>query len=227
MIKAVLTDIEGTTSSISFVKDVLFPYARERMADFVTQSQHTPEVQEALHEVKSLAGIELNLEASIQLLCQWIDEDRKVTPLKALQGLIWEAGYQQGDFHGHLYPDAHEGLKRWRSLGLPLYVFSSGSVKAQKLLFGHTEYGDLTPWFEGYFDTTTGPKQEPSSYMAIAEKMGRPPAHILFLSDIEGELDAAASAGLATCQLVRDPEVMASSRHARATRFDEIDLSRD
>jgi enolase-phosphatase E1 len=226
MIEAVLTDIEGTTSSISFVKDVLFPYARERMADFVTQHQHVPEVQQALQDVAALGGIAPNLDGCIQLLCQWIDEDRKVTPLKALQGLIWEAGYQHGDFHGHLYADAYDELNRWRALGIPLYVFSSGSVKAQKLLFGHTEYGDLTPWFEGYFDTTTGPKQEPSSYVAIAEKIGRPPERILFLSDIEGELDAAASAGLTTCQLIRDPEMEASSRHPQATRFDEIHLSR-
>lgn len=226
MIEAVLTDIEGTTSSISFVKDVLFPYARERMADFVTQNQQLPEVQRALQDVETLGGVAPHLETCIRLLCQWIDEDRKLTPLKALQGLIWEAGYQNGDFHGHLYADAFEELKRWRALGVPLYVFSSGSVKAQKLLFGHTEYGDLTAWFKGYFDTTTGPKQEPSSYEAIAKKMGHPPERILFLSDIQGELDAAASAGFATCQLIRDPEMVASSRHKQATRFDEIHLSR-
>lgn len=227
MIEAVLTDIEGTTSSISFVKDVLFPYARERMATFVTQNQHDPELQKALSDVTALTGDAPNLEACIRQLCQWIDEDQKVTPLKAIQGLIWEAGYQRGDFHGHLYPDAYEGLKRWRSLGIPLYVFSSGSIKAQKLLFGHTEYGDLTPWFKGYFDTTTGPKQEPSSYVAIAQSIGLAPARILFLSDIEGELDAAASAGFLTRQLVRDSATLASKRHSQATDFAEIRLFKD
>ncbi len=225
MIQAIVTDIEGTTSSISFVKDVLFPYARERMAEFVTQNEHHPEVQQALQEVSSLSGHAPNLSDCINLLCQWIDEDRKVTPLKAIQGLIWAEGYQRGDFHGHLYPDAFDGLKCWRSAGIPLYVFSSGSIKAQKLLFGHTEQGDLTPWFEGYFDTTTGPKQEPSSYVTIAQKIGLTPAQILFLSDIEGELDAAGIAGFATCQLVRDPAMAASTRHAHVARFDEIQLS--
>jgi len=110
MIEAVLTDIEGTTSSISFVKDILFPYARERLADFVKQNAHLPEVQQALHDVAALAGTAPNPETSIQLLHQWIDEDRKVTPLKTLQGFIWEAGYHQGDLHGHLYSDAYAGL---------------------------------------------------------------------------------------------------------------------
>lgn len=225
MIEAVLTDIEGTTSSISFVKDVLFPYARERMAAFVIQNQQVPEVQQALSEIKALTGDAQNLEACIQHLCQWIDEDRKLTPLKAIQGLIWESGYALGDFHGHLYQDAYEGLKSWRNLGIPLYIFSSGSIKAQKLLFGHTEYGDLTPWFKGYFDTTTGPKQDASSYAAIARSIGFSPARILFLSDIEGELNAAASAGFRTCQLIRDPVMPASTRHVRASCFDEIQLA--
>lgn len=226
MIEAILTDIEGTTSSISFVKDVLFPYARERIAVFVTQNQHVPEVQQAISEVNALTGNSQDLDRCIQHLCQWIDEDRKVTPLKAIQGLIWEAGYLQGDFHGHLYQDAYDGLEQWRNLGVSLYVFSSGSIKAQKLLFGHTEYGDLTPWFNGYFDTTTGPKQEPSAYRSIAKAIGLSPDRILFLSDIEGELDAAASAGFRTCQLVRDPHVATSGRHEQAARFDEIQLSR-
>lgn len=227
MNEAILTDIEGTTSSISFVKDVLFPYARERIAGFVNQNQHVPEVQQAIAEVDALTGNTHDLDTCIHHLCQWIDEDRKVTPLKAIQGLIWEAGYAQGDFNGHLYQDAYEGLKLWRKLGIPLYVFSSGSIKAQKLLFGHTEFGDLTPWFQGYFDTTTGPKQEPSAYLAIAQKIGLRPEQILFLSDIEAELDAAASAGLRTCQLVRDPAIQASDRHQQASRFDEIQLSQD
>ena len=225
MIEAIVTDIEGTTSSISFVKDVLFPYARERIAGFVRQHQHAPEVQKALSDIDALTGNAQNLDDCIQLLCQWIDEDRKATPLKAIQGLIWESGYAMGDFHGHLYPDAHEGLNHWRNLGIPLYVFSSGSIKAQKLLFSHTEFGDLTPWFKGYFDTTTGPKQEASAYAAIAQKIGVSPERILFLSDIEGELDAAATAGLRTCQLIRDPSMPTSDRHPKATGFGEIMLS--
>ena len=222
MIKAILTDIEGTTSSISFVKDTLFPYARTKMKPYLLQHAASPEIKTQLDAVKSLADKPLDLEGCINQLCKWIDEDRKATPLKAIQGMIWQDGYRSGDFHGHLYPDAHDGLLRWKSSGLKLYVFSSGSIKAQKLLFAHTVYGDLTPWFSGYFDTTTGPKQERESYESIARSIGFEPTEILFLSDIEAELDAAKNAGYRTLQLVRDPESSRSTRHQVATRFDEI-----
>ncbi|MCB1728275.1 MAG: acireductone synthase, partial [Gammaproteobacteria bacterium] len=138
MIQAILTDIEGTTSSISFVKDVLFPYAREHMRDFVQTHADEVPVRQALDDVDNAVGHLLNTEDAIDQLIMWIDQDRKITPLKALQGLIWEAGYRDGDFHGHVYPDAVDRLRRWQADGLRLYVYSSGSVYAQKLLFGHT-----------------------------------------------------------------------------------------
>ncbi|BCX89280.1 enolase-phosphatase E1 [Methylomarinovum tepidoasis] len=222
MIRAILTDIEGTTSSLSFVKDVLFPYARRRLADFVRARRNAPEVRELLDEVRRIAGRDLSLDEVIARLEAWSDRDEKAPPLKALQGMIWEAGYRRGDFQGHVYADAAAKLREWKEKGLDLYVFSSGSVPAQKLLFGHTPYGDLTPLFSGYFDTRTGPKREAESYCRIAARIGRPPAEILFLSDVPEELDAAREAGMETVQLVRDGELDDGARHHQVRRFDEI-----
>ena len=169
----ILTDIEGTTSSISFVKDVLFPYARERLPAFVVTHHDTPEVQHWLHEAAREAGLSSASEQEIiEILIQWIDSDRKSTALKALQGMIWADGYGDGDFRAHIYEDAARCLSTWSAQGLPLYVYSSGSIPAQKLLFGNTEAGDLTPVFRGYFDTETGPKREAESYRRIAEVIG-------------------------------------------------------
>lgn len=159
MIKAIVTDIEGTTSSLAFVKEVLFPYARANLADYVRCNIAQEQVKKIVAATGQEINAELDTEQSISQLIQWIDEDKKVTPLKSLQGLIWEAGYQQGDFKGHIYPDAVENLKKWKAKGLDLYVYSSGSVQAQKLLFAHTDYGDLTPLFSGYFDTLIGGKK--------------------------------------------------------------------
>lgn len=223
MIGAILTDIEGTTSSISFVKDVLFPYAREHMEDFVTANLDDPAVRQALDDVDNEVGRLLNVEQAIAQLVAWIDEDRKITPLKALQGQIWEAGYQEGDFHGHVYADAVEHLRAWQKAGIDLYVYSSGSVHAQRLLFGHTEYGDLTPLFSGYFDTRIGAKTETESYRRIRQKIDRPAGEILFLSDVAAELDAARAAGMQTTQLVRDDHT-APGEHPVAHDFHGIDL---
>lgn len=203
MIKAVVTDIEGTTSSLAFVKDVLFPYARDRIAAFVHTHGRDPAVQALLAEARRLAGQALDEGAIVAQLIRWIDQDRKLTPLKALQGMIWEEGYRRGDFRGHVYEDAARRLREWHDRGLALYVFSSGSVQAQKLLFGHSICGDLTPLFSDYFDTTIGVKKEPAAYRAIAAHIGLDPGEILFLSDIREELDAARAAGLHTCWLVR------------------------
>lgn len=204
MIQAIVTDIEGTTSSLSFVKDVLFPYAREHMARFIHEQAGNPAVRDQLSAVSEAAGRPLSDDEACAQLIHWIDEDRKITPLKTLQGLIWEAGYRRGDFQGHVYTDAVEHLREWKTKGIALYVYSSGSVHAQKLLFGHTAVGDLNPLFSGYFDTTIGGKRETESYRRIAEAIRLPPTSILFLSDIREELDAAIAAGLRACWLVRD-----------------------
>jgi enolase-phosphatase E1 len=225
MIRAILTDIEGTTSALSFVKDVLFPYSRARLAGFVEVHGGEPEVTALLDEARALAGKALGRAETVAQLIRWIDEDRKAPPLKALQGMIWEQGYQEGDFHGHLYEDAARKLREWKDAGLDLYVFSSGSVQAQKLLFGHTEYGDLTPLFTDYFDTRVGPKQEPESYRRIAARIGLPPEEILFLSDIGAELEAARLAGFATCQLVRGAPGTEPGTDPVARNFDEVIIS--
>jgi enolase-phosphatase E1 len=224
MTKAILTDIEGTTSSLSFVKDVLFPYARERMAEFIRQHAQEAAVRKELEEVRRLSGKNLSEPEVIEQLIRWIDEDKKITPLKSLQGMIWEDGYKKGAFKGHMYEDAVRHLKQWKQAGIRLYVFSSGSVQAQKLLFAHTEYGDLTPLFSGYFDTTIGNKREADSYRKIAAAIGTPPGDILFLSDIREELDAARAAGMQVTWLVRDGIPDPNATHRQARNFDEITL---
>ena len=223
-IQAILTDIEGTTSSLSFVKDVLFPYARERIAAFVRAHAEDAAVRASLAAVATQHGSTLTDEEAVQLLIQWIDEDRKYTPLKELQGLIWESGFRNGDFVSHMYDDAVENLTKWHGTGLRLYVYSSGSVHAQKLLFGHTPCGDLTPLFSGYYDTNFGAKRETDSYRRIAEDIGMPPASILFLSDIGEELDAAQAAGMATAWLVRDAALEPGARHRQVRDFSSITL---
>ena len=224
MVKSIVTDIEGTTSSLSFVKDVLFPYARARMGEFIHRHAKDPAVQRELDEVSRISGKKLTDAEVIDQLTRWIDEDRKITPLKNLQGMIWEDGYHQGDFKGHVYHDAVRQLRNWRCQGISIYVFSSGSVQAQKLLFTHTEYGDLIPLFSGYFDTTIGNKREADSYRKIAAAIGTPPADILFLSDIREELDAARAAGMQVIGLVREgvPDLRSAYRQVR--NFDEIEI---
>ncbi|XSG85947.1 MAG: acireductone synthase [Methylohalobius sp. ZOD2] len=224
MIRAVVTDIEGTTSSLQFVKDVLFPYARERLANYVRVHRDDPQVAPLLEEVRRLAGQSLDLEEIIGQLLAWSDADEKVTPLKALQGLMWETGYRQGDFQGHVYPDAAAQLKAWHDAGIRLYVFSSGSVAAQKLLFGHTRWGDLTPLFSGFFDTRIGPKRDPESYRKIAAEIDLKPQQILFLSDVKEELEAADVAGMKPIWLVREGNLESDGGYRKIGDFSEIDL---
>ena len=223
-IRAIVTDIEGTTSSISFVKDVLFPYARERLPVYVETHADDSEVQHWLHEAAKEAGlIEATRQEVIELLLRWIDEDRKSTALKALQGMIWKDGYEAGEYRAHGYPEVAARLRTWLADGLTLYVYSSGSVPAQKLFFRYSEAGDLTPLFAGYFDTEIGAKREKDSYARIVEAIGERPEHVLFLSDIVEELDAAAAAGLRTGWLLRSPSAIPSQpRHPAYTDFDAI-----
>ena len=204
-VKAILTDIEGTTSAVSFVFDVLFPYAVEHLPAFVLEHAHEPQVAQLLDAVREdSAEPEADTIRVIEILLQWIADDRKATPLKALQGMIWQQGYANGQLKGHVYPDAVEALKRWKQQGYALYVYSSGSIQAQKLIFGCSEAGDLSPLFSGYFDTTSGPKREVDSYQRIAEAIGLPAEAIVFLSDVVEELDAAQQAGMQTIGLVRE-----------------------
>lgn len=226
MIKAIITDIEGTTSSLSFVKDSLFPYARAHIDEFLRANVNNETVQKLLTDINAEVGTELTLDQTIAQLIQWIDEDKKITPLKSLQGLIWETGYQRGELKGHLYTDAIRNLQIWKAQGFDLYVYSSGSVYAQKLLFAHTEVGDLTPLFSGYCDTHIGGKQDCNSYENIVAHIGLPAEQLLFLSDIEAELNAAQAAGLHTIWLTRDDAPQASASHWQVRDFDAIELER-
>ncbi|QRK85989.1 acireductone synthase [Pseudomonas granadensis] len=204
-INAILTDIEGTTSAVSFVFDVLFPYAAKHLPDFVRQNAERADVAEQLDAVRRDSNEpNADIERVVEILLGWIAEDRKATPLKALQGMVWAEGYHAGQLKGHVYPDAVEALQRWHQAGYQLFVYSSGSIQAQKLIFGCSEAGDLTPLFSGYFDTTSGGKREAQSYTNIQQALGVAAEEILFLSDIVEELDAAQSAGLKTCGLARE-----------------------
>lgn len=225
-IRAIVTDIEGTTSSISFVKDVLFPYARKRLPAYIETHGDRPEVQHWLHEAAKEADIvEASRQEILDMLLRWIDEDRKSTALKALQGMIWQDGYEAREYRAHMYPEVSARLHAWRGEGLHLYVYSSGSVPAQKLFFRYSEAGDLSPLFSGYFDTETGPKREQVSYQRIVAAIGELPEHVLFLSDVVEELDAARAAGLRTGWLLRPPlEVPPAPKHPAYASFDAIQL---
>ena len=216
---AVLLDIEGTTTPIRFVHDVLFPYARARLPGLVQERAAEPEVAAALAEVRRMAPGAPEL----QTLLGWMDGDVKAGPLKALQGVAWRDGFRTGALRGELYPDVAPRLRAWSAGGIGLAVYSSGSAEAQRQVFGHSVDGDLAPLFTGFFDTATGPKREPDSYRAILAALGLPCAAVLFLSDVEAELDAAAVAGLLTCQLVRAQDgTAASARHRTAANFEEV-----
>jgi enolase-phosphatase E1 len=220
----ILTDIEGTTGSIRFVHEVLFPYARERMAAFLAAHRDEPAVRAEIEAVARETGVAPDdLSRITAVLIGWIDEDRKATPLKALQGMIWKDGFTSGELIAHIYPDAAARLRGWHEAGHRIFVYSSGSIAAQKLYFAHTSEGDLTPLLDGYFDTTTGGKREAESYRAIAAQIGVAPADIVFLSDVEAELEAAEQAGLRTVWLTRDGRPEGATRPS-VSSFEEIRL---
>lgn len=206
--RAVLTDIEGTTTPLSFVLDVLFPYARRRLDAACASGD--PGFAEPLrllreeYEAEKGSGSDLPDFGDGAPYAHWLmDRDRKSTALKMLQGMLWEEGYRSGELKGQVYPDVAAALRRWKERGIRARVFSSGSVLAQKLIFGHSDQGDLLTFFEGFHDTTTGPKQVASSYQSIAEAFALPTEQILFLSDVTAELDAARAAGMRTGFFIR------------------------
>ncbi|UXZ54425.1 acireductone synthase [Halomonas sp. 7T] len=223
-VRAIVTDIEGTTTDISFVHKVLFPYAHAKLPDFLRASAEAPAVAEQVDAVRREMGEpDASLDAVIAQLLHWIETDQKVTPLKALQGMVWADGYQRGDFTGHVYSDVAPTLRHWKASGKALYIYSSGSVQAQKLLFGYSDEGDLTPLFSGYFDTHIGHKRDVAAYQRIVAELDLPAEAVLFLSDVVEELDSAKQAGMQTLQLVREG-TQAGNVHACVTRFDEIAL---
>jgi enolase-phosphatase E1 len=223
MIKAILTDIEGTITRITFVKDILFPYAAEHLPNFVRTQHADPAVAAQIEAVRQeLNKPDATLDEVINALLTWIAEDKKITPLKQLQGLIWQTGYEQGDFTGHLYPDAMAFLNAMDAQDIALYVYSSGSVKAQQLLFAYSDFGDVRPLFKDYFDTKVGGKKEPQSYLTILTQLPYHANEVLFLSDVVEELDAAKAAGMATLQLWRDNQTY-SEQHRKISDFEQFD----
>jgi len=217
-IKCILTDIEGTTTSVSFVYDVLFPYFREHIHEASTLPSNliNPIIKATMDQAKQEGKNLTTSEECLEQLRQWSLEDRKFTPLKTLQGYIWKKGYEEGKIKGHMYPDVVPALEEWKEQGIDLAVYSSGSVQAQKLIFGYSEEGDLTPLFSYFFDTKMGGKKETRSYENIAADMELEPYEILFLSDVPDELKAAREAGFEVIQLVR-PGTKPS------THFDNVD----
>ncbi|MFD5798740.1 acireductone synthase [Streptomyces diastatochromogenes] len=230
-VDAVVLDIEGTTSATGFVVDVLYPYSRSRFAALLTERAGDPEVARAVAQVRELTG-EADADAAQveKTLNAWLDEDRKATPLKTLQGVIWSEGFARGDLVAHFYEDVVPALRAWHAAGLRLYVYSSGSVAAQRAWFSSTPEGDLLPLVSGLYDTeNAGPKQEPESYRRIASATGVEPGRLLFLSDRPGELDAARAAGWRTVGIRRPGEPyyeQGVGDHAQAGTFDEITVSR-
>lgn len=200
-----LLDIEGTTCPVSFVAEVLFPYARQALGPFLQRHGAEPEVAALLQEVEAAWRQDPHPEAQalgktgdLGAYLEWlIDHDIKLTPLKDLQGRIWADGYGSGAITAPLFADVAEALRRWHGAGLQLAVYSSGSVPAQQLLYRHSNSGDLTGLFSHWFDTRVGAKQQPDSYRKIAEAMGVEPSGVLFISDALAELEAAHGAGMA------------------------------
>ena len=239
-IRAILLDIEGTTTPVAFVYNVLFPFARTRMRAFLEAHASAPDVRADLtalqreHAAEARAGSALaspppwhtapqRVVESAAAYALWLmEQDRKSTALKSLQGKIWEAGYRSGELRGEVYPDVAPALMRWKQRGLRVAIFSSGSVQAQQLLFRHSTAGDLTPHLDAYFDTTTGPKQDSQSYRKIAASLQVAPQETLFLSDVVAELDAARSAGFQTGLCNRAEQNALSQEHQVLQEFGDV-----
>lgn len=230
-VRVLLLDIEGTTTAVSFVHDVLFPYARARLRDVLARAEAEAD-RRALRDERAReteAAPPWNDRtredevASAVAYASWLmDRDRKSTALKSLQGRIWEAGYLSGELRSHLYPDVRPALERCRAQGTSVAIFSSGSVLAQRLLFAHTPEGDLTPLIDDFFDTTTGPKREAESYRRIADARRVSPPSVLFVSDVAAELDAARAAGMWTALCVRSGGPPPAPGHPVVRTLEEI-----
>lgn len=238
-IQAVLLDIEGTTTSIDFVYHTLFPYARQHVAEFVERHYGTEDLRSSLNQLRRewerdarqnsdcpawhSEPRQTEIESVIAYVNWLMDHDRKTTPLKSLQGKIWENGYLTGELRAHVYADVPTAFARWQQKGRTISIFSSGSVLAQRLLFAHTTAGDLTPFMRAYFDTTTGAKSDPESYRKIAAALDLPPSAVVFLSDMRAELNAAQSVGMKTALSARPGNPPTGPHSHRVIRsFDEV-----
>ena len=222
--RGILLDIEGTTTPISFVYDVLFPFARKHVAEYLRHGEDLTDLRKEYHQDVRQGHNPPGWSEEPAAYIYWLmDQDRKSTALKNIQGKIWLKGYQNGDLHGEVFQDVPPALGRWTQAGLDVRIFSSGSILAQRLLFSSTAAGDLTKFLSGYFDTTTGPKNDPASYTQIADAYALPPPDILFISDVTGELDAARTAGIETRLCLRPGNhPQPAQDHATITTFDEV-----
>lgn len=233
----ILLDIEGTTSSISFVHEVMFPFALEQLDTFLERYYDRDDVRQACETIARDAGhasladwAAAQPECSAQELVKQevrslMERDEKATGLKQLQGLIWQGGFESGQLRAHVYPDVIPAIKHWRQHGVDVRIYSSGSVAAQRLFFGHLdELGNCLELFSGHYDTTIGSKKEADSYRRIAADWGVEPAELLFISDVAGELEAAQSAGFQTVASVRpgNPPLPADYQGRRLTTFDDV-----
>jgi enolase-phosphatase E1 len=222
--RAILLDIEGTTTSVAFVYEVLFPYARRHLDDYLRfhAGEASLETDLARLRIEQAGDPEHSADSPVEYLLWLMDRDRKSTALKAIQGQIWEEGYRRGSLQGSVYDDVPRSFARWTRQGKRIAIFSSGSVLAQRLLFGHTTHGDLTHYLDSYFDTTTGPKGDPQSYAGIARTLELTVSEILFVSDVVAELEGAKTAGMATALCVRpeskEPPTWSPTIHS----FDEL-----
>jgi enolase-phosphatase E1 len=227
-ITTILLDIEGTTTDIEFVHTTLFGVARRELRVYVTEHWDTPEVEAARAAVareKGLSPTQVTPDRLYTELTTWIDQDRKETSLKALQGKIWQGAYARGELKSHVFDDVPRALTRFHEHGLSIAIFSSGSVEAQRMLFKNTSFGDLSELLSGYFDTTTGAKKESKAYGRIAQQLNVPASSVHFFSDVVGELDAAREAGFLTTHVLRSGAARApGSTHPTIESFDEVEL---
>jgi enolase-phosphatase E1 len=238
--RAILLDIEGTTTPIAFVHDVLFPFARARLTTFIQDARHAGVIEQVSallskeHDADVASGQHPpgwktrtagDAQSSLEAYVRWLmDRDRKSPGLKLLQGWIWEEGYRDGILKGQVFPDVAPAIQRWRTAGLDVAIYSSGSVLAQRLLFESTTDGDLTRSISGFFDTAVGAKTATESYRRIARAMTRQPAEIVFVSDVVAELEAAREAGLQTVLSLRpgNPPQQDADAFESIRTFDEM-----
>lgn len=231
-LQAVVLDIEGTTSSTGFVHETLYPYSADRFATWIAAHADDADVSAQVDAVRELAGEpDADLDRVVWWLHHWLSRDEKITPLKAFQGWIWAEGFAAGDLVSHFFDDSIPAMRRWHDAGIVLYIFSSGSVSAQKAWFGNTPDGNLLPLLSDHFDTeNTGPKRQASSYEAITASIGVAPSETVFLSDLVAELDAAREAGWHTVGVRRVGDQyydQGVGDHLAIHSFDELDLSGD
>lgn len=232
MIKAILLDIEGTTTPIDFVHNTLFPFAKARIAGFVQENLDDLKFELGQLEAEHAADASYNgqfrtdsANSVSDYLKYLIDQDRKSTALKSIQGLIWQKGYESGDLVSPVFDDVPTALKRWKDAGKSVAIFSSGSVLAQRLIFKYSDHGDLTQLIDAYFDTATGAKREPDGYRTIAEELAMDAGDLIFVSDIPAELDAARTAGMQTvlCMRAGNAEITEDTSHRAVENFDSLD----